>query len=167
MEIGLVHGRFQPFHNGHKYLVDKMLDECDIGVVLIGSSQKNDENNPYSLEERYSMIQSVYGKLDKLKIGANIDLKNPTDKNAQWGILFSSCVLSLTGFLPTKVYGAMDYNISWDDLIIKIIKYRRFQNISATQVRMLIKNNKYEEIKNIVPKEIYSYLIKNIYIKRT
>jgi len=38
MKVGLVHGRFQPFHNGHKFLVDEMLKECDLGVILIGSA---------------------------------------------------------------------------------------------------------------------------------
>mgnify|MGYP001593264907 FL=1 len=103
MKIGLVHGRFQPFHNGHKFLIDKMLQECDLGVVLIGSPSKRNQKNIFNLASRRKMIRAVYGEDRKLFIGANLDLDDPYSKKSQWDVVFSSCVLSLTGHLPTHV----------------------------------------------------------------
>ena len=40
-KLGMYLGRFQPFHNGHKAIVDKMLEECE-EVVVIGESVNAD-----------------------------------------------------------------------------------------------------------------------------
>ncbi len=54
---GLVIGRFQPFHNGHKFLIEKALKLCDKIYIGIGSSNKSDDKNPYSASERLSHIK--------------------------------------------------------------------------------------------------------------
>ena len=143
MEVGLVHGRFQPFHNGHKFLVDKMLKECDVGVILIGSIGKKDKKNPFSLEERKNMIGEIYGKNKNIFIGANIDLDSPYSKNAQWDVVLSSCVLSLVVELPTKVYSGKDYSVPWKKVNVEIKKFKRYDDISATDIKKLIYEKKY------------------------
>jgi cytidyltransferase-like protein len=39
-KLGMYLGRFQPFHNGHKAIVDKMLEECEEVVIVVGSADK-------------------------------------------------------------------------------------------------------------------------------
>jgi len=155
MKIGLVHGRFQPFHKGHKFLVDKMLKECDYGVILIGSVGKKDKKNPFSLEERKGMIKKIYGNNKKLFIGANIDLDSPYSKNAQWDVVLSSCVLSLVGYLPTNIYSGKEYGVSWERVKVKINKFKRYDDISGTDIKKLIYQKKFEEVKTLVPKEVF------------
>jgi len=48
-KLGLVVGRFQPLHSGHKFLIEKAIAENDIIVICIGEARKSD---PLSLEER-------------------------------------------------------------------------------------------------------------------
>ena len=51
MGKGIVLGRFQPFHNGHAYLVEQALIQFEEVTIAIGSSQ--DEwtvDNPFSFE---------------------------------------------------------------------------------------------------------------------
>ncbi len=158
MKIGLVHGRFQPFHNGHKFLVDKMLKECDWGIVLIGSATKYDGKNFFDIDIRKKMIRSVYGKTKKLIIGANIDLDFPYSKNAQWDVVFSSCVLSLTGHLPTHVYTGDNYGIIWKKVNPKIKTFSRYDEISATDIRKLMKEKKFDLIKQLVPQEVFEII---------
>ena len=55
--IGLVIGRFQPFHFGHKYLIEKALELCEKIIIGIGSSNKNDEINPYSADTRVEFLK--------------------------------------------------------------------------------------------------------------
>lgn len=158
MKVGLIHGRFQPFHIGHKFLIDKMLKECDLGVVLIGSALKNDNKNIFSVNDRKKMIQNIYGKNKKLLIGVNVDLDSPYSNNAQWDVVFSSCVLSLTGYLPTHIYAGNDYSVSWKKIKPKLKKFSRYNKISATNIRKLIQKKKIDALKKLVPKETFKII---------
>src|SRR3989344_1572180 len=108
MKIGLVHGRFQPFHNGHKLLV-----------------------------------------------GANIDLDSPYAEGAQWDVVFSSCVLSLTGYLPTHVYAGDNYSVRWERVKPEFRKFKRYDEISATDIRKLLNEKNFDELKKLVPEQIF------------
>ncbi len=55
-KLGLVIGRFQPFHLGHRYLIQKALESADKIIIGIGSANVTDENNPYSFKNRKNMI---------------------------------------------------------------------------------------------------------------
>ncbi len=56
-KIGLVIGRFQPFHLGHKFLIEEALKYCDKIIIGIGSSNKKNKDNPWSAHERREMIE--------------------------------------------------------------------------------------------------------------
>lgn len=59
--IGVFIGRCQPFHNGHRAIIDKMLAECDESIVLLGSVNKcRTIKNPYTYQERRDNILSEY-----------------------------------------------------------------------------------------------------------
>lgn len=55
-------GRMQPFHNGHKAVIDKALEKAQEVVVVLGSCfQPRSTKNPFTFEERKAMIDAVYG----------------------------------------------------------------------------------------------------------
>ena len=57
-KTGLVLGRFQTFHNGHEYIINKALEICDKVLVFIGSSDKfGTIENPFSYELRKKLIK--------------------------------------------------------------------------------------------------------------
>lgn len=56
-KIGLVIGRFQPFHKGHQYLIDRALEIAEKIVIGIGSSNVKNSNNPWSYQERKKMLE--------------------------------------------------------------------------------------------------------------
>lgn len=64
--VGLVMGRFQPFHYGHKYLIEQALSVCDKVVVGIGSVNKRGKDNPFSYIERERMV-SLFLEKEKLQ----------------------------------------------------------------------------------------------------
>lgn len=54
---GLLIGRFQPFHKGHVYVVEKVLGEVDEIIIGIGSAQlSHTQENPFTAGERLMMI---------------------------------------------------------------------------------------------------------------
>ena len=54
-------GRFQPFHNGHKKVIDRALELADHVIILIGSSyEARSYRNPFSYDERRDMIYDSY-----------------------------------------------------------------------------------------------------------
>lgn len=54
-------GRFQPWHNGHKAIVDEALKLAKEVIVVVGSSfAARNTRNPFTFEERKAMIDSVY-----------------------------------------------------------------------------------------------------------
>lgn len=57
----LIVGRFQPFHKGHRYLIEKADNDFEEVIIGIGSSQKSrSERNPLTFEERRSVIEECY-----------------------------------------------------------------------------------------------------------
>ena len=58
---GLFIGRFQPFHKGHLWAVREILKECDSIIIGVGSSNKqNTTTDPFTFEERKSMIEETF-----------------------------------------------------------------------------------------------------------
>ncbi len=58
-DTALIIGRFQPFHNGHLYLLQKTVELAKHVVVGIGSTQDPQEDNPFSFLERKEMLDRV------------------------------------------------------------------------------------------------------------
>jgi bifunctional NMN adenylyltransferase/nudix hydrolase len=59
--VAFVVGRFQPFHNGHKALIEEALKISEHVVVFIGSVQESrTDKNPYTYEERKAMIETTF-----------------------------------------------------------------------------------------------------------
>ncbi len=56
-KVGLVIGRFQPFHLGHKFLIEEALKISEKIIIGVGSSNKKNKDNPWSSHERRKMLQ--------------------------------------------------------------------------------------------------------------
>jgi nicotinamide-nucleotide adenylyltransferase len=58
-------GRFQPFHYGHLHAIEKILEECDELVLVVGSAQMSHEHdNPFTAGERIEMIRAALDAAD-------------------------------------------------------------------------------------------------------
>jgi len=53
-------GRWQPFHNGHKYLIDDAIIKGQDVCIAIRDTETS-EKNPYTVDQRVEMIKRVYG----------------------------------------------------------------------------------------------------------
>ena len=59
MTASMFIGRYQPFHEGHKKLIDTVLDKGGKVVIALRDTQLSD-TDPYTIKERVEMIKQVY-----------------------------------------------------------------------------------------------------------
>jgi nicotinamide-nucleotide adenylyltransferase len=60
LSVGVLVGRFQPFHNGHLEAVRYVVKKVGYLYIVIGSSQKSHErDNPFTAGERIAMIKAA------------------------------------------------------------------------------------------------------------
>lgn len=100
-------GRFQPFHLGHAEVIDKALSISKKVIVLAGSANvARSLRNPFTFEERYTMIKKVYPEV----IVRAID--DHTYNDSAWVKqvydVVKEVVLKADGFQPN---GMKDYKI--------------------------------------------------------
>lgn len=55
-------GRWQPFHNGHKWLIDQKLK--DSPVLICVRDIPPDSRNPFTTSQTMHMLETVYGDSD-------------------------------------------------------------------------------------------------------
>ena len=63
MKLGVLIGRFQvpEMHEGHRFLVREMLEQCDQVLVLFGSSNRpRSVKNPFTYQERATAAQRLF-----------------------------------------------------------------------------------------------------------
>jgi len=82
MTRGFYIGRFQPFHEGHHAMVERISEEVDELVVGIGSAdQSHTVRNPFTAGERIMMITKTLVDLDLVSYAVPIEDLN---RNAVW-----------------------------------------------------------------------------------
>ncbi len=153
MKRALFIGRFQPFHKAHLLDIRKILKEVDEVIIEVGSSQeKNTLENPFSYSERKAMITKTLrnNSITNFKIYPVPDLYN--DK--KW-------VDYVRNNLPKfdAVYTGNKWTYEcFKKFNFKIKKIRLVKGINSTIIRERMANDK--PWKNLVPKEIYAFIVK-------
>ncbi len=153
-KTGLIIGRFQPFHNGHVYLLKEALKISDKIIIGIGSSNVSDENNPWSKDLRRKMIEQIIkeeGIADK--IISIVEIPDVPDDDEWYKI-------------TRQRVGSFDVSIGNNDWVNGILKrhavavvevpfFKRYM-LEGWKIRKLIKEGK--PWQNRVPSYIISLL---------
>ena len=83
-QIGLIVGRFQPFHRGHLSMIRQSLEICEQIKIMIGSANCSYEiKNPLTLKERLRILRLVLEKesfKDRVKLVGGLDDMESDDK---------------------------------------------------------------------------------------
>jgi cytidyltransferase-like protein len=156
---GFLVARFQPFHNGHRSLVDKMLKETKNATIVLGSAQESrTEKNPFDVKERLQMIHNVYGYRENIKIFALDSIPNDDE---WYSYVLESIGKNCPSFgKPEAFYCGGSEEGSWFDhgeLTVEILDRKKqtgYFDISATQIREMITNKDDEWKKFVPPKNI-------------
>ncbi len=79
---GILIGRFQPFHHGHRRVVDNVIEDIDELVIGVGSADASHEpRNPFTAGERIMMIHNTLEPLDATTYVVPLD---DMDRNSVW-----------------------------------------------------------------------------------
>ncbi len=69
-------GRWQPFHRGHKFIIDKALEQGENVAIAVRETELS-EKNPYTVQQRMEMIKRVYENYgDRVKVFPVCDIKS-------------------------------------------------------------------------------------------
>jgi len=59
-KYGIFIGRCMPFHNGHNSIIQEIIRDGKKPIFILGSTNKKDERNPLSFDDRKYIISKVY-----------------------------------------------------------------------------------------------------------
>mgnify|MGYP001026097727 CR=1 FL=1 len=160
-EFGLVLGRFQGFHKGHKEIIDVSRKLCKNTLILIGSGQESGTlRNPFGVEIRKKMLTSIYYQ-DDVIIDCLDDLTNENDISFEWGRYILNYIEKVYQRKPDlMVYGKDESRKGWfskedEKMFSEMLVARNKLEISATKLRGFLIQNRREEWKKFVPEEIW------------
>lgn len=164
--LWIIIGRFSPLHIWHISLINYSLKYYDKTIVVIWSAEKIDKKNPYSLIERTEILKKEFGD------NIIIDYLNDCEKDEDWIDNLNTLI---------KKYSTKEDNIYflwWDlknDFAINVIKKyikmidfntisfiekpRQEIPISATKIRSLLKEKKYNETAKWLSEKTVDYII--------
>jgi len=137
-------GRFQPFHNGHKSVIDTALEKARHVIVLIGSSKEaRSVRNPFFWEERAAMIMGAYSDDEQTRIHCTplLDLPYAEQswiRNVQMSVQGITCQYQVTGGQSIALIGhAKDHTSYYLNMFPQWenVNVGRTLDLDATNVR--------------------------------
>lgn len=156
-KISLAVMRMQPLHNGHKLLIESMLENYDKVIVAIGSTQvSRSEKNPYTYLERKEMVKRTFPNqqiyiLPLIDIGAS--------KKEQWTEYVLDEVERRFNLQPTDYFTGSKEDAFWFEGTLPVhtvCRETKGEGINATEIRRRIKTK--ESLFGIIPKEVQEYI---------
>ncbi len=102
-------GRWQPFHNGHKYLIDAALAKGEDVCVAIRDTEIS-EQNPYGAQQRAEMIRRVYGSRVEIIVIPDINSIN-IGRNVGYDVNIVEPPLDIGKISGTNVRNGKDDNV--------------------------------------------------------
>lgn len=149
-KVGLVLGRFQPFHLGHEYVIKMALAKCEKVIIAIGSSQEmRTQVNPFSASERTSIITDC---LWEYELGKDYEViwiedRDTIANDASWGEYVFNKIEHKLHISPEVVFeGYEQTRQSWyETLGVQRIEIDRGGiEISGTKMREILTSGQHE-----------------------
>lgn len=155
-KLGVIIGRFQPMHNGHKALIKKSMETCEKTLVLVGSPNKpTSYKNPLTIEERLSIVTDVSSEF-----AGDILIKELPDhpQDGVWMADIISRIVDVTDDCPPHeviIYTAEKDKDFYESHFIYPVVPLASEDLSATDVRELYYDTNVPLVllKDMIPQE--------------
>lgn len=181
MKLGIYIGSFDPFHKGHKRVINHLLINKYVDKVLIVPTTnywdktnlldlnkriemlKTYENENIKIDTKHNNITYTYELLEKLKIEYSDELYLILgadniinfDKWKNYKQILNNKIL----ILPRNNINVDNYTKKYKSAIL--VKDFKMIDISSTKIRNLIKNKNINELNKYLDEQIINYIIKN------
>jgi nicotinamide-nucleotide adenylyltransferase len=151
LRVGLLVGRFQPFHYGHLAAVRFALKRVDYLYVVVGSAQRSHErDNPFTASERISMIKSA---LDGNGVDPSKWMAVPIVDSDSHSVWVSSVESMVPKFDMVFTNDTLTYLLFKEEGIeVRTVPYLDRKRYSATNVRDRILERR--DWQSLVPKQV-------------
>lgn len=164
-------GRFQPFHNGHKAIVDAAIKQAREVIIVVGSSfASRNIRNPFTFEERRQMIKSVFPD-NNVKVVPVSDY--PYDDN-KWVRAVQNVVHGALAWSADPIrIGLIGHEKDGSSYYLKIFKPLGWGNVSvanvdginATDIREKVLSGRwlFDTFPKLMPKESLRVMERTVY----
>lgn len=162
-------GRFQPFHMGHKKVIDEALQLSEKVLVLVGSAYSpRTLRNPFTYEERVDFVSNSFTKEERDKIIFR-PVGDKTYNNQAWINQVQNIVSEEhknIGKSSKDKVGLIGYAKDNTSFYLKLfpqyesVSVGSYMDISATRVRLIMYNDSqlyYSMVDNILPKAVADF----------
>ena len=159
-------GRFQPFHNGHKYIIKKGLEISNNLIVFCGSANKSRTlKNPFTFLERKKFITDSFS--NKINSRLYLESLDDFDNDRYWLEHINQIVKRIAQNKSVALIGYTKDESSYYLKLFNNMKYieiSKIYDIDATNIRKIIfsfedarkiKTN----IKSFVPNSVLKLII--------
>lgn len=160
-DFAVVIGRFQPPHNGHKYLIEEALKIAENVIVLVGSAKSSVSiKNPFTFKDRELMIRNMMNLInDRLIIKP---LKDFIYNDELWVQEVQRVVASELD-RPTDKVVLVGHTKDESSFYLKMFPQWSYEEIpinerlNATDVRdLLFKGHSISYLRGVVPDSVFS-----------
>jgi bifunctional NMN adenylyltransferase/nudix hydrolase len=164
-------GRFSPFHNGHKAVIDEALKRAKEVIVVVGSSfAARNIRNPFTFEERRDTIKAVFPQ-GNVKVVPVADYPYDDSKwiAAVQNVVYGAIASNGWEDFPPKI-GLIGHEKDGTSYYLKIfptwgsVSVANVDGINATDIRVALLGDNKEGLDPIklVPKEVAKIIAKII-----
>jgi nicotinamide-nucleotide adenylyltransferase len=159
---GLYIGRFQPYHLGHQAVLDRIAEEMEEIVIVIGSAQESHTSeNPFTAGERMDMIYAALESGDLWKRCFVVPLQD-INRNSVW-------VSHLKSMVPS-----FDVVYSNNPLVVRLVSeakvevrnppmYQRDLYSGTAIRRLMLKGGEWA---SLVPKPVAAFITRMDGVRR-
>ncbi len=151
LRVGLLVGRFQPFHLGHLAAVKFALKRVDYLYVVVGSADRSHErDNPFTASERISMIKSA---LDGNGVEPSKWMAIPIPDADSHSVWVSSVESMVPKFDVVFTNDTLTFLLFKEEgIAVRAVPYLNRERYSATRVRNRILERK--DWEGLVPPQV-------------
>lgn len=173
LKIAFLIGRFQPFHNGHRHLIDYGLNQAERVVVLVGgTNQSRSMKNPWTFDERKEMIMKSYDDRTEITqsiIKSNVSVEPLPDVKGNddaWLGQIYDILSKYTDISEPGSYGVIGFKKDDSSYYLdlfpsaeKLMLEEGFATLSATHLRNAYFQDAPVFPRDLVPEPVLQYLI--------
>lgn len=153
--------RWKPVHLGHAAVLEALADRADRAIVGIGSSNKYDASNPFTVDETAAMIRLVLDGRDNVELVEVPDLGHGPRWRAMVVDMFGPLDLFATANAYVRSLLEHDYRVVHP---VWLIPPERRVAVNGTMVRRRMARG--DDWRELVPPVIAGYLEANGLVDR-